>query len=195
MERMSETTDGNIAYRLRHVRKGKPTHRVMRPIDFLARLAAIIPPPRHPPLRYFGVFAPHSSWRKLCVPQADVVRKVESTTPACQQVVGTTTPANQSRDEAGVVVSGEGEGKTSSSLQHEACPRLASGTALLSARIDWATLLKRTYDFDVLQCDCGGRLKAVELVTDAARRSELLRQFGMSTEPPPIARARSPDWD
>jgi hypothetical protein len=59
MERMSETGDGLIAYRLRHVQKGKATHRVMRPIDLLARIAAFIPPPRHPLLRYFGVFGPH----------------------------------------------------------------------------------------------------------------------------------------
>jgi hypothetical protein len=58
-----------------------------------------------------------------------------------------------------------------------------------------ATLLKRIYDFDALQCHCGGRLQVVELVTDAERAKELLSQFGMSTEPPPIARARSPDWD
>jgi hypothetical protein len=68
MERMSETSDGLIAYRLRHTQKGKATYRVMRPIDLLARIAAIIPPPRHPLLRYFGVFGPHSSWRRLCVP-------------------------------------------------------------------------------------------------------------------------------
>jgi hypothetical protein len=37
------------------------THRVMRPVDFLARIAAIIPPPRHPLLRYSGAFGPHSS--------------------------------------------------------------------------------------------------------------------------------------
>jgi hypothetical protein len=54
-------------------------------------------------------------------------------------------------------------------------------------------LLKRTYHFYVLQCSCGGRLKAVELVTEAERAKELLDQFGMSTKPPPIA--RSPDWD
>lgn len=73
MERMSETSDGLIAYRLRHAQKGKSTHGVMRPLDFLARIAAIISPPRHPLLRHFGVFGPHSFWRKLCVPEVAAV--------------------------------------------------------------------------------------------------------------------------
>jgi hypothetical protein len=77
----------------------------------------------------------------------------------------------------------------------DASPKLAAGSALNPGRIDWATLLKRTYDFDVLSCPCGGRLRVVELVTEAGRAKGLLEQFGMSTKPPPIARARSPDWD
>ena len=66
MERISETREGLIAYRLRHVQKGRATHRVMTPVEFLARISAIIPPPRHPLLRYFGVFGPNFAWRKLC---------------------------------------------------------------------------------------------------------------------------------
>ena len=46
-----------------------------------------------------------------------------------------------------------------------------------------------------MACPCGGRLKAVELVTEAERANELLEQFGMPAKSPPIARARSPDWD
>jgi hypothetical protein len=36
-------------------------------------------------------------------------------------------------------------------------------------RIDWATLLKRVYDLDAMACPCGGRLKFVEVVTEADR--------------------------
>lgn len=45
------------------------TQRVMTPLHFMARAVALIPPPFHPLLRYFGVFGPHSSWRKSVVPQ------------------------------------------------------------------------------------------------------------------------------
>lgn len=38
----------------------------MTPLQFLARLCALIPPPRHPLIR-FHVFAPHSAWRRAVV--------------------------------------------------------------------------------------------------------------------------------
>ena len=63
-----------------------------------------------------------------------------------------------------------------------------------ASRIDWATLLKRTYDLDVLACDCGGRLKFVELVTDAGRAREVLEVLGLPSALPPLPRARAPNW-
>jgi len=206
MERMSETSDGLIAYRLRHAQKGKATHRVMGPIDFLARIAAIIPPPRHPLLRYFGVFGPHSSWRKLCVPQVEDSTQTKSTTSTSQSPdsartapdsTGPKVSSNPQRvaNGSGAAVVEGGAAQPSDPPGQDASPKLVAGNALNPWRIDWATLLRRTYDFDVLRCECAGRLKAVELVTDAERAKELLQQFGMSAMPPPIARARSPDWD
>jgi Putative transposase len=41
----------------------------MTGVEVLARLAALIPPPRFPLVRYHGVIAPNSSWRKSIVPQ------------------------------------------------------------------------------------------------------------------------------
>jgi hypothetical protein len=62
LERLTVLGDGRIAYAIRKP-WGNETHRVMSPLQFLARLAALIPPPRHPLIRFYGVFAPHSSWR------------------------------------------------------------------------------------------------------------------------------------
>src|SRR5262245_22145352 len=39
------------------------------PASFLARLAALVPPPRYPLVRYHGVLAPHSKWRSAVVPK------------------------------------------------------------------------------------------------------------------------------
>ncbi len=39
----------------------------------------------------------------------------------------------------------------------------------------------------------GGRLKFVELVTEATIAKEILQSMGLPTEPPPVAKARSPD--
>lgn len=41
----------------------------MEPYQFLARLCALIPPPRHPLIRFHGVLAPNSAWRKEVVLQ------------------------------------------------------------------------------------------------------------------------------
>jgi len=68
LERLRQLPDGRIAYALRKP-WGNETHRVMDPLQFLARLAAIVPPPRHPLVRFHGVFAPQSFWRSKVVPE------------------------------------------------------------------------------------------------------------------------------
>ena len=66
--RMTELDDGRIAYRLRYP-IGGATHRILEPMELMARLAALIAPPRRSLVRYFGVLSSHSSWRKLVVPR------------------------------------------------------------------------------------------------------------------------------
>ena len=56
------------AYRVKYAGRGG-THRVMTPIELLARLAALVPPPRYPLVRYHGVLAPHAKWRSAVVPK------------------------------------------------------------------------------------------------------------------------------
>ena len=54
--------EGNVVYCVKYAR-GNRTHRIMDPVQFLARLAALIPPTRCPLVRYHGVRAPDSSPR------------------------------------------------------------------------------------------------------------------------------------
>jgi hypothetical protein len=60
--------------------------------------------------------------------------------------------------------------------------------------IDWAKLLKRVHDVDALACQCGGRLNFIALILDDEPASAILDSLLLSSEVPPIARARSPDW-
>jgi hypothetical protein len=69
LERLSVLRDGRVAYQVKYPRR-KGTHRVMTPVAFLARLAALVPPPRYPLLRYHGVLAPHAKRRGVVVPKA-----------------------------------------------------------------------------------------------------------------------------
>jgi Putative transposase len=54
LERLRRLPGGRIAYRLKYVSRGRGKHRVMTGMEFMARLAAIIAPPRYPLVRYGG---------------------------------------------------------------------------------------------------------------------------------------------
>jgi putative transposase/transposase-like zinc-binding protein len=69
LDRLRRLPGGRLAYRIKKLRGGRAKHRVMTPLEFLARLAVIVPPPRYPLLRYHGVLGPRSSWRRDVVPQ------------------------------------------------------------------------------------------------------------------------------
>jgi hypothetical protein len=72
--------------------------------------------------------------------------------------------------------------------------RLHAGALFATApRIDWATLLRRTFSVDVLSCaNCGGRLRVKGMVDEPWFVSQLLGELGLPTEAPRAARARDP---
>ncbi len=188
LERLSELPGGRIAYAIKNPR-GKQTHRMMTPIQFLARLCALIPPPRHPLIRFFGVFAPHSSWRRSVVPLRNPARpgrgqqgqpdQTDQTRPVPVPATSKRfTPAN-----AGDAIR----------LPDRTAPDANAGGHFTS-RIDWATLLKRIHDVNALACPCGGRLRFIALIVDPGVASSILGSVDLPAAPPPIARARSPDF-
>jgi len=57
----------------------------------------------------------------------------------------------------------------------------------------WAALMARTFGLDVLACPrCGGRLRLVALIDQAAVIGRILRHLGMPVEIPPPRPARAP---
>jgi hypothetical protein len=67
-QRIAFTSSGNIRYELKTPYRDGTTHVIFEPLDFIARLAALIPPPRINLTRYHGVFAPNSEHRALVTP-------------------------------------------------------------------------------------------------------------------------------
>jgi len=67
-QRISFTQGGNIRYELKTPYRDGTTHVIFEPLDFIARLAALVPPPRVNLTRYHGVFAPNSQHRALVTP-------------------------------------------------------------------------------------------------------------------------------
>jgi Putative transposase len=70
LERLSLTGRGNIRYALKTPYRDGTTHVMFEPLDFLARLAALVPSPRTNLTRFHGVFAPHHRLRARIVPAA-----------------------------------------------------------------------------------------------------------------------------
>ena len=66
--RLSLTRQGDIRYSLKTPYRDGTTHVIFEPLDFIARLAALIPRPRVNLTRFHGVFAPNSRWRAQVTP-------------------------------------------------------------------------------------------------------------------------------
>jgi ribosomal protein S27E len=67
-KRLSLTPNGNIRYQLKTPYRDGTTHVIFEPLDFMARLAALVPRPRANLTRFHGVFAPNSKHRALVTP-------------------------------------------------------------------------------------------------------------------------------
>ena len=73
---------------------------------------------------------------------------------------------------------------------------LAGALYAATPRVDWATLLRRTFSVDVLECAaCHGRMRVLGRVTERDTVRAILERLGMATEAPCVARARDPTDD
>ncbi len=67
-QRLSITRGGDIRYELKNPYRDGTTHVIFEPLDFMARLVALVPKPRVNLTRYHGVFAPNSKYRAQVTP-------------------------------------------------------------------------------------------------------------------------------
>jgi hypothetical protein len=197
--------DGRVAYRLRKPRRNGATHLGMTPAHFLARLAARVPPPRFPLLRFAGVFAPNSPWRAAVVPgDANAVADGTRVSPSAQG-------RNAAKSKAAKSKGAKSKGATPSPIltEHDrpkegastrprgaaTGPRTRLGAGLGPqpyARLDWASLLRRVFLEDVLACPCGVRRRILAEVTEPTAIVALLEPMGLPARAPPLAAARGP---
>ena len=241
IDRLRRLAGGRLAYRIKKLRDGRAKQRVMTPLDLLARLAALVPPPRYPLVRYHGVLAPKSPWRKSVVPKP---RPPAPCSPcATERASAADTKARSNAAPSPSRASGSAGGRSAaasrlaprrpdrpdsspdavdgatpnaapasgaharSTIATEAAEWLSPNVVSVrhwarlldgqlyagSPRIDWARLLRRTFDVDVLQCArCDGRLRVVGEVTDPAVILFVLHRLGLPTDAPAPARARDP---
>lgn len=67
-KRLSLTPNGNVRYQLKTPYRDGTTQVIFEPLDFIARLAALVPKPRVNLTRFHGVFAPNSKHRAQVTP-------------------------------------------------------------------------------------------------------------------------------
>jgi hypothetical protein len=220
LQRLSLLPDGRVAYRVKAPRSRRTTHRIMDPIELIARLCALVPPPRFPLVRYHGLFAPNSPRRRDVIPRPPAAlakcpierhgghpaRSATETAGAAPRLPGmntTSKPCVSAKPDLGLPL------LAPQALEDPAGPdveriapnvisvrrwsKLLDGKLLAtSPRLDWATLLRRTYDVDVFECaKCGGRLRVVEVVSDKQEAAEAWSEIEAGDQPEPRARAPS----
>jgi hypothetical protein len=67
-KRLSVDGRGRVVYQYKHPFRDGSTHVVLEPLDFIARLAALVPRPRLNLTRFHRVFAPNFKHRNRIVP-------------------------------------------------------------------------------------------------------------------------------
>ena len=197
LERLSVLDDGRIAYRTKYPGPHGHTHRVMTAVEFLARIAALIPPPRYPLVRYHGVLAPNARLRKSVVPSTAKHAPPASTACAAKaRARGSASTVAVSEVSAVPRFPASAPGIESRVLAPASSPggeRSSDATSRpddrrLMHRIDWAELLRRVHRVDALACPrCHGRLRFIAVVTERAAIRRVLDHLGESpTGPPPV---------
>ena len=67
-KRLALTANGQVRYELKTPYRNGTTHVIFEPLDFIAKLAALVPKPRVNLTRFHGVFAPNSKHRVQVTP-------------------------------------------------------------------------------------------------------------------------------
>jgi hypothetical protein len=229
LDRLRCLPDGRIAYRVKYTRAGAAKHRVMSPVEFLARLCAITPPPRFPLVRFHGVLGPRSSWRSEVVPRprdatsvCDRAARAKGDARAARNSTSgiptggkpspqprasrETDEADRSTPDAATPSTTTSSGGSPSSVASDVIHltpnvlavrqwrRLHEGALVATTPyVDWATLMRRSFDVDVFACaTCGGRLRVLAVITEMEPVRRILAHLGLESDAPPLARARDP---
>jgi hypothetical protein len=203
LARLRLRRDGMVVYRVKNAGRGRVKERVMTPVECLGRLAAMTPPPRYPLLRFHGVLGPCHAWRARVVPRPPVAiaackakakKKAATTTTERPReaapgdgrallVVPETLPTST------LTASGAAEQVAPNVLSIAHWKRLHDGELYAPlSRVDWATLLRRTFDVDVRTCPrCGGRLTIRAVITDPDELATVLDSLRRPRAPPTAA--------
>ena len=172
--------DKTVAYRLKKPDiQGRDTL-FLSPVEFMDRLAKLIPPPRVHRHRYHGVLAPNSPMRGRVVATAGPTRAL------IQQ---------DAREKMGIEQKGQGPGQDQAdrsvlvtgndqdeSAKNEPRPRCS---------YSWVMLIARIYEVMPLLCTrCHHPMRIISFITDPPQVERILDHMGIPSSPPAISPAR-----
>jgi hypothetical protein len=144
----------------------------LAPLEFLDRLADLVPPPRKHRHRYHGVFAPNHKLRKAVTAMA-----IGNIGKRCDAATG------------GHATGGQ---PTEGCCDANQKPRSHD-----TSRIAWAKLMARVGEEFPLECpNCGADIRLIAFITEPGPIRKILTHLGEPLEPPPVSPARGPptDW-
>ena len=167
-ERVQCNAAGQVVLKLKTPWRDGTTHLVMSPLEFMQRLAALVPRPRlhlirfgvcitslrevsGPPLREHGVVAPNAKLRAMVVPQGPDGSNEAAPPAECEANCAHHRPV----------------------------------------RLSWARLLKRVFELDLEHCpNCGGELKIIAAILEQPVIEKILTHLGLQARAPPRSPAR-----
>jgi hypothetical protein len=182
-KRLTRRADGRVTYWLKEAWADGSKCVIFEPLDFIAKLLPLIPPPRANLIRYHGAWAPHAAIRKLVVPAAAVA----AGQPGASQLALPLAAGRSEHDAKGGRAAGKAEvGRSSGgdTYRGRAHPE----------RIAWADLAKVTFEVDTLACPrCAhSPMRVVAIVASPTRQQLAAIRSGGEVIPMRPERSRAP---
>jgi hypothetical protein len=160
--------------------------------QLLARLCALIPPPRRHTISYFGMFAANARGRAALTGRPVRARQDGPQTvptaaalacPSAAALATATTPPGLSPPAPDPTTAAPSPARLG-----DPPPRPERKRTL-----DWVDLLRRTFAIDVLTCThCGGPRQVIAFITEPEVVAQILKHLGLPSTPPPLAPCRGP---
>jgi hypothetical protein len=197
--RLSLTDDGQVVYRMKRTFSDGTNTITFNPRDFVARLCALVPPPRSHVVRYSGIFAAHARGRYALTGRGlhDDPSGDAAATTARAATPGTApgpTVSASSPPPAMPTAPSVAAAACSSNRAVDPRPPAADYVAgpddpERARRLAWADLFQRVWREDVLVCQrCGGPMRLIAVIEDPAVIEKILRHVGLGQRGPPRAR-------
>jgi hypothetical protein len=181
-ERIEILADGRVGVTLAHPWADGTRALVFTSVEFLEKLAVLIPKPRVNLLLYHGVLASRARHRAAALG----TMRSSSAAPVASQVAA---PAPATI--AAIVAPGLPQ-VPGASMPHADVAEMCGGPSGSSGppprpprrHFAWGELLRRIFAIDVLACTCGGRLRFIATIEDPPVVERILRHLGKPTQYP-----------